>query len=134
MSIRRPSIITVSSKLAPDFPSTLIISKLTSFLSKSATYKTAFTAIVANFLLHLLTILDPKEIIAAYFSISLLSFLISRVSEISSRVYTAISQAFSKPSAILRGCSPLSISIEAYSNKAPANTTTEVVPSPISSS
>lgn len=55
----------VSSKLAPVFPSNLIKSKLTSFLSKSATYKTALTAISANFLLHFETIFDPNEIIAA---------------------------------------------------------------------
>jgi len=40
----------------------------------------------------------------------------------------------SKPLAIFKGCNPLSIKYEAYSNKAPANTTTPVVPSPISSS
>ena len=55
----------VSSKLAPVFPSNFIKSKLTSFLSKSATYKTAYTAIVANFLLHFDTIFEPKDIIAA---------------------------------------------------------------------
>jgi len=65
LSIRSPSINSVSSKLAPVLPSILIKSKLTSFLSKSATYKTALTAYVASFLLHLLTILEPREIIAA---------------------------------------------------------------------
>jgi hypothetical protein len=56
----------------------------------------------------------------------------SIISEISSSLFTAISQALSNPSAIFKGCRPLSIKNEAYSNKAPANTTTPVVPSPIS--
>ncbi|KAH3683016.1 hypothetical protein WICPIJ_006020 [Wickerhamomyces pijperi] len=43
-------------------------------------------------------------------------------------------QASSKPLAILIGWIPLSISSKAWSNKAPARTTTPVVPSPISSS
>jgi hypothetical protein len=47
---------------------------------------------------------------------------------------TAISQAVSKPLAIYSGWRPLSINNAACSNKAPANTTTDVVPSPISSS
>lgn len=64
----------------------------------------------------------------------MLSFTISRGSLISSNVFNAISHAFSNPSAIYKGWSPLSINWEAYSNKAPASTTTEVVPSPISSS
>jgi hypothetical protein len=45
---------------------------------------------------------------------------------------TAISHALSKPSAIFNGCIPLSKSFYAYSNIAPAKTTTPVVPSPIS--
>lgn len=36
------------------------------------------------------------------------------------------------PSAIFKGWRPLSIKLEAYSNKDPAKTTTPVVPSPIS--
>ena len=98
--MRSPSINSVSSILAPVFPSSLIKSKLTSFLSKSATYKIAFTAIVESFLWHLLTILEPNEIIPALTSISLLFFFISSGSLISSSLFTAISQAFSYPSAI----------------------------------
>jgi len=51
---------------------------------------------------------------------------------ISSNLSVAILQALSKPSAIYNGWSPLSIKSEACSNKAPAKTTTDVVPSPIS--
>jgi len=56
----------------------------------------------------------------------------STLSLISSNLYVAILQALSKPSAIYNGWSPLSIKSEAYSSKAPAKTTTDVVPSPIS--
>jgi hypothetical protein len=51
---------------------------------------------------------------------------------IDSSFATAISQAASKPSAILSGWIPLSKSFYAYSRMAPARTTTPVVPSPIS--
>jgi hypothetical protein len=51
---------------------------------------------------------------------------------ISSILLIAISQACSNPSAILKGWRPLSNSFWAYSRRAPAKTTTPVVPSPIS--
>lgn len=44
----------------------------------------------------------------------------------------AISQALSNPSLIFNGCNPLSNNPSAYSKRNPANTTTPVVPSPIS--
>lgn len=131
-SSKIPSINYVSSSEAPVFPYTLIKSKLTSFLSRLATLKTAFTAILANASLLLLTTFEEREVIAASTSLMLLSSLISIVSATSISLYKAISQAFSKPSAILSGCNPLSIKIPAYSSKAPASTTTPVVPSPIS--
>lgn len=65
LSTKIPWINWASSILPPVFPWTLIKSKLTSFLYKSATAKTALTAISANFFLSLLTTFDPKEIIAA---------------------------------------------------------------------
>ena len=58
--------------------------------------------------------------------------LISITSETCSNLVKAISQALSKPSTTFNGCKPLSINFKASSNKAPANTTTPVVPSPIS--
>lgn len=51
----------VSSSFPPSFPSILINSKSTSFLSKSATDRTASTAISAIFLWHLLTLKTNKE-------------------------------------------------------------------------
>lgn len=48
LSIRIPLISCESSRAIPTFPSTLIKSKLTSFLSKSPTASTAFTAISAR--------------------------------------------------------------------------------------
>jgi len=122
----------VSSRPPPSFPYTLIKSKLTSFLSRFATDKTAFTAILANCSLLLLTTLELREVMAASTSLMLLSSLISIVSATCSSLASAISQAFSNPSAILRGCNPFSIKMEAYSRRAPASTTTPVVPSPIS--
>lgn len=124
----------MSLKLPPVFPLTFIRSKLTSFLSKSATDNTAFTAISAIFYLSLLTTFEPNEVFADSIKFKWLSENISISSEIFSIVFKQISQAFSNPSAIFNGCRPLSIKKWAYSNKAPANTTTPVVPSPISSS
>jgi len=122
----------VSSRPPPSFPYTLIKSKLTSFLSRFATDKTAFTAILAKDSLLLLTTLELSEVMAASISLALLSSLISIVSATSISLLRAISQAVSKPSAILSGCNPFSIKIAAYSRRAPASTTTPVVPSPIS--
>ena len=84
-------------------------SRLTSFLSRSATVSTALTAISANLFWSLLTTLDPKETQAAstnseYCS---LSNLISSLS--SSSLLTAIYTAISNPSDILRGCNPESV-------------------------
>lgn len=65
LSIKIPSINCVSSILPPVFYWILIKSKLTSFLSKSATSKTARTAISPNFFWSLLTIFEPKDTHAA---------------------------------------------------------------------
>lgn len=65
LSIRIPSNSWVSSMLPPVFYWILIKSRLTSFLSRSATERTAFTAIFPNFFWSLLTILDPRETHAA---------------------------------------------------------------------
>ena len=56
------------------------------------------------------------------------------VSAIFSSVSSETWQAASKPSATLTGCNPRSRSFSACSSRAPARTTTPVVPSPISSS
>lgn len=107
-------------------------SKLTSFLSKSATAKTAFTAISAIFYLSLLTTFDPNEVFADSIKLRLLLAKISISSDASSSTLKQISHAFSKPSVIFNGWIPLLSKDAAYSSKAPANTTTPVVPSPIS--
>jgi hypothetical protein len=59
---------------------TLIKSKLTSFLSKSATAYTASTHISASLLLFYETTLDPKEVMAASINLSLSSLLNSTFS------------------------------------------------------
>jgi hypothetical protein len=132
LSIRMPSINWVSSMLPPVFSWILMSSRFTSFLYRSATFSTAFTAISANLFLSLLTTFDPRDTQAASTksAYSILENLISSLS--SSSFLTAISTAISKPSDILRGCRPLSNSFSAYSNNAPASTTTPVVPSPTS--
>ena len=56
------------------------------------------------------------------------------VSAIFSSVSSETWQAASKPSATLTGCNPRSSNFSACSSRAPARTTTPVVPSPISSS
>jgi hypothetical protein len=107
LSIRIPLMSWASSIPPPVLPCTLIRSKLTSFLARSATFSTALTAISASFFLSLLTTLDPREIIAASTS-SPYSFSLNLISSaIFSRCLTAISTAVSKPSAILRGWRPI---------------------------
>ena len=108
-SMRIPLMSLESSKLPPVFPWTLIRSKLTSFLAKSATSRTASTAILANYFLLLLTHFEPKAIQADSINLSWLSSFMSISSEISSNLLTAISLALSYPSAICKGCKPLSI-------------------------
>ena len=134
LSITIPSINWVSPKSPPTFPSTLIISKLTSFLSKSATDKIASTAILANWSWYLDTTFEHKAVLAAFFKFSL-SFSVILISvAMDSKFSKAYSQALSNPSMIFNGWIPLSSNFWACSSKAPANTTTPVVPSPLSSS
>ena len=134
LSITIPPINWVSPRLPPTFPSTLIISKLTSFLSKSATDKIASTAILANWSWYFDTTLEHKAVLAAFFKFSW-SFSVRFISvAIESKCSKAYSQALSKPSIIFKGWIPLSNNFWACSSKAPAKTTTPVVPSPLSSS
>mmetsp|Transcript_15762 Transcript_15762/g.23074 ORF Transcript_15762/g.23074 Transcript_15762/m.23074 type:complete len:242 (+) Transcript_15762:836-1561(+) len=134
LSIMIPLTSSVSSSDPPGLPSILIISKLTTFLSKSATPTTALTAISAILLLSTLIIFELSVVMAVVTSGSRLSAENGTVSAISPNVFPATSAAFSNPSAILTGCIPLDNNFSACSNKAPASTTTPVVPSPISSS
>lgn len=90
------------------------------------------TAKSAKCSLHLLTTFDPSAVVAHFLKNSKSFFVMSIGSAISATLATAISQALSKPSAILSGWIPLSRSFWACSRMAPARTTTPVVPSPIS--
>jgi len=93
LSSNIPLIIHVSFKDPPVFPLILINSKLTSFLSRSATARIAFFVISANFLLKLLTTLDPKLVMAAATKNSLSFSVILTSSAISSNLLQARSQA-----------------------------------------
>ena len=110
------------------------MSKFTSFLSRSATPTTAFTAISAILRLSTLIILELRVVMAVIMSGSRLSLEKGTVSAISAKCWMAISAAFSNPSAIRTGWIPRLKSFSACSRRAPASTTTPVVPSPISSS
>mmetsp|Transcript_17542 Transcript_17542/g.36842 ORF Transcript_17542/g.36842 Transcript_17542/m.36842 type:complete len:250 (+) Transcript_17542:1188-1937(+) len=134
LSMTIPLTSSVSSKEPPGFPSIRIISKLTSFLSKSATPRTALTAIPAIFRLSTLIIFELNVVIAVVTKGSTLSLVNSTLSAMESKVAIATSAAFSYPSAILTGWIPLANNFSACSSNAPARTTTPVVPSPISSS
>lgn len=106
LSIKMPSISWVSSMLPPVFSCILIKSKLTSFLSKSATASTALTAIVPSLFWSLLTILDPKETQAASTSSEYSSLENLIYSAIYSNLLVATSTAISYPSEIFNGCNP----------------------------
>mmetsp|Transcript_45746 Transcript_45746/g.118237 ORF Transcript_45746/g.118237 Transcript_45746/m.118237 type:complete len:256 (-) Transcript_45746:46-813(-) len=134
LSITIPSTRTESSNCPPTFPSTLIMSRFTSFLSKSATASTAFTDISANFLPHLFTTLEPSVVWHVLMRGSISSAVKSTVSAMLSSRSHATAQAFSKPSLIRAEWIPLSSNSSACSSSEPASTTTPVVPSPISSS
>ena len=99
-----------------------------------ATASTASTAISAMWSLWTLMIFD-ESVVEAVSTKTLSSTFFSKctVSAIFSSVSSETWQAASKPSATLTGCKPLSRSFSACSSKAPASTTTPVVPSPISS-
>mmetsp|Transcript_10903 Transcript_10903/g.40355 ORF Transcript_10903/g.40355 Transcript_10903/m.40355 type:complete len:274 (-) Transcript_10903:322-1143(-) len=134
MSLSRtmPLTKTVSSSLPPTLPSTLIKSKFTSLRSISATAITALTQISAISRLHRLTILEESVVMQVRTRGSMLSLLNSNASLIFCNSATAILDAISYPSAMRSGWIPRSRSTSACSNKLPANTTTPVVPSPIS--
>lgn len=106
LSMRIPSINCVSSMLPPVFSWTLINSRLTSLRSRSATLRTALTAISASLLLSFDTTFDPSETQAASTSSSYSVFENLIYSLNSSSLLTAISTAISNPSEILSGCSP----------------------------
>ena len=102
---------------------------MTSFLSISTTFKTASTAISANFYLQLDTTLELKATFALFIRL-FLSFPLFSTKV--SMCFVTKSAALSKPLAILNGWMPFSINLKAYSINIPAKTTTPVVPSPIS--
>lgn len=130
LSIKIPLINYDSLKLFPGFPTILIKSKLTSFLSISATLNTASTAISANCYLHYETTLELKAIFALSINSSreVFGYDSFKVSKCSS----TLSLAISNPAEILSGWIPFSKSFNAYSMSIPAKITIPVVPSPIS--
>mmetsp|Transcript_30469 Transcript_30469/g.97229 ORF Transcript_30469/g.97229 Transcript_30469/m.97229 type:complete len:277 (-) Transcript_30469:197-1027(-) len=134
LSTTMPWMSSVSSSEPPGLPSTLIMSKFTSWRSMSATLSTASTAMRAILSLCTLMILDESVVLAVCTSGSVSSAVKFTTSEMSARCRVATSQAFSKPSATRTGWMPRSSSRSACSSSAPASTTTPVVPSPISSS
>lgn len=75
---------------------------------------------------------ELSEVVAARRRAALSSRLIG--TEISVRYSTAFAEAFKKASAIMVGWIPLLSIFSAAPNRLPANTTTEVVPSPASTS
>mmetsp|Transcript_18819 Transcript_18819/g.39346 ORF Transcript_18819/g.39346 Transcript_18819/m.39346 type:complete len:202 (-) Transcript_18819:270-875(-) len=132
LSITMPLMSSVSPSWPPGLPSILIISKLTSWCSKSATASTASTAISAMWSLCTLMIFDESVVLAVLSSGVVFCWSNSTTSEMSARVCTAMSHAWSKPSEMRTGWKPRSSSFSACSRRAPASTTTPVVPSPIS--
>ncbi|OMH80708.1 hypothetical protein AX774_g5847 [Zancudomyces culisetae] len=96
------------------------------------TRSTESTAIGANVLEYWLTIFEPSDVVAHLSSVSRSSPAIftSKV-PICSIAYSLL---FLNPSTILVGCTPLPSSFSLSANRLPANTTTEVVPSPASAS
>mmetsp|Transcript_9052 Transcript_9052/g.15312 ORF Transcript_9052/g.15312 Transcript_9052/m.15312 type:complete len:255 (+) Transcript_9052:1057-1821(+) len=132
LSITMPWISSVSSRRPPALPSILIISKLTSFVSRLATESTASTAICAILRLYTLIILELRVVMAVSMRGTVLSAVNSTLSEMASRCLNATSEACSKPSEMRTGCRPFSRSFSACSSRAPASTVTPVVPSPIS--
>lgn len=107
-------------------------SRLTSLRSRSATAITAFTAISAIGRWQRLTILEESVVIAVCTRGSTSSTEYSNASAALASCSCATEHARSKPSAIRIGWMPRSSSVSACSRRAPARTTTPVVPSPIS--
>mmetsp|Transcript_735 Transcript_735/g.1701 ORF Transcript_735/g.1701 Transcript_735/m.1701 type:complete len:435 (-) Transcript_735:358-1662(-) len=134
MSLSRmmPLTSTVSSSLPPTLPSTLMRSRFTSRRFRSATAITALTQISAISRLQRFTILDDSVVMHVRTRGSMLFSSNSNFSLTRASSSTATLHAISYPSAMRRGWMPRSSRISACSRRAPASTTTPVVPSPIS--
>ena len=145
LSTSTPRISVVSASEPPTLPSTLMRSNGTSFLERSATARTASTAICANCWCSFETlyhkggirvssstktgievrdtnILLPRLVIAVFRRFDVLVFENSTVSEILSKCFTARAHARSKPSAIRVGWMPRSSKASLCSSNAPAST------------
>mmetsp|Transcript_26200 Transcript_26200/g.63682 ORF Transcript_26200/g.63682 Transcript_26200/m.63682 type:complete len:449 (-) Transcript_26200:275-1621(-) len=124
----------VSSRRPPALPSTLIRSRFTSRRSRSATASTASTHMRASASVLRFTIFELSAVAAQRTSTSGSSRDHSSRSAMLRKCSHATAHASSYACATLIGCTPLSSSASASASSAPASTTTDVVPSPISSS
>mmetsp|Transcript_23828 Transcript_23828/g.34820 ORF Transcript_23828/g.34820 Transcript_23828/m.34820 type:complete len:292 (-) Transcript_23828:52-927(-) len=127
-----PSTISLSSTVPPRRSTTRTSFKSTLLFSKSATLSTESTAIGARMSAFWYTILDEREMVAAWIRES--RSLRSTGMAMSRRISLALASALTKQSAMMVGCTPFSSSMRTASRKAPAMTTTDVVPSPASMS
>lgn len=145
LSTSTPRISVVSASEPPTLPSTLMRSNGTSFLERSATARTASTAICANcwcsfetlyhkggirvssstktgIEVHDTNILLPRLVIAVFRRFEVFEGVNSTRSEILFRCSTATAHARSKPSAIRIGWIPRFSSSSLCSKRAPART------------
>mmetsp|Transcript_35888 Transcript_35888/g.89420 ORF Transcript_35888/g.89420 Transcript_35888/m.89420 type:complete len:233 (+) Transcript_35888:1248-1946(+) len=128
-----PSTSSVSSTVPPSFLTTRMSFRSTlSGLAGSKAFMTASTAIGASCAAFWLTTFELSDV-AAFLMRTSLSFRSTDV-DISRRISTDLFDACRNASAIACGWSPLLRSISAAPSSAPAMTTTDVVPSPASTS
>mmetsp|Transcript_43180 Transcript_43180/g.99542 ORF Transcript_43180/g.99542 Transcript_43180/m.99542 type:complete len:205 (-) Transcript_43180:219-833(-) len=127
----KPSMNSVSSTVPPSFLHSRISVKST-FVAvlTSMTFKIASTAMGASLSAYCETTLEFKDVDALCSSCSL-SFKLTGM-DASVKISSAFSTATRKASVIVCGWMPFVSSFSAACNKAPAMTTTEVVPSPAS--
>mmetsp|Transcript_16168 Transcript_16168/g.39095 ORF Transcript_16168/g.39095 Transcript_16168/m.39095 type:complete len:243 (+) Transcript_16168:1121-1849(+) len=130
--ITSPSISSQSSMVPPSLLATLISLRSTlSCLALSVTsLRTASTARGASISEFWATTLELRDVTALCTNESRSSR--STGLDISVRISSDFSAALKKPWVIFCGCSPFSRSFSAAVSRAPASTTTEVVPSPAS--
>mmetsp|Transcript_50087 Transcript_50087/g.92422 ORF Transcript_50087/g.92422 Transcript_50087/m.92422 type:complete len:205 (-) Transcript_50087:222-836(-) len=129
----KPSMNSVSSTVPPSFLHSLMSDKSTLVaVFASITFKTASTAMGASLSAFCDTTLEFKDVDALCSNCSR-SFK-STGMEASVKISSALSAAARKASVIVCGWMPLMSNFSAACSKAPAMTTTEVVPSPASMS
>mmetsp|Transcript_55635 Transcript_55635/g.144646 ORF Transcript_55635/g.144646 Transcript_55635/m.144646 type:complete len:268 (+) Transcript_55635:991-1794(+) len=129
----RPSTSSVSSAVAPSFLTNRMLFRSTLVaVNGSITFKTASTAIEARLPDSDETTLEFSDVLALWINCS--RFARSTGTDIDVRISSAFSSAMRKASVMVCGWMPLASSRSAACSSAPAVTTTEVVPSPASTS